>query len=247
MSGDVFDCEILCYDFVVVSMITVLQPSRFIFCLLKKQFDRIRSTVPVQFSLVFDFHQHPVFPSRYDRDHVCLLDRSSGYLDDLSFPDVRDFNEQITDKICQWGEIPPCPHCGAVLLRGMSHEFCYKPFAGRIRNYLPPPMGRELFDHIVELTKSVPNFLRILNHDLRPVLQHACVSSPNAGASNVFISSIAYALDFYRQFITPVSAIFFRTHQRIPIPPGGIEETIASVLPQNRTLQGYLRDRLDSV
>jgi hypothetical protein len=108
---------------------------------------------------------------------------------------MRDFDEEIAYKIRQWAEIPPCPPCGAVLLRGMSHESCCKPFAGRIRNYLPSPMGRELLDHIVELTQSIPNFPRVLNCDLRPVLQHARISSPNAGASNVFISGIPYALD----------------------------------------------------
>jgi hypothetical protein len=108
-------------------------------------------------------------------------------------------------------------------------------------------MGRELLDHIVNLTQSIPNFPRILKHDLRPVLQHACVSSPNAGASNVFISGIPYALDSYRQFITPVYEIFFPTQQQISIPPGGTEEIIASIPSQNRALQGYLRDRLGSV
>jgi hypothetical protein len=56
-----------------------------------------------------------------------------------------------------------------------------------------------------------------------------------------------YALDSYRQFITPVYAVFFRTQQRISIPPDGTEEIVASILSQNRTLQGYLRDRSDSV
>jgi hypothetical protein len=144
----------------------LLQPSHFIFFLPKKQFDRIRPTIPIQFSSVFSFHQHPAFPSRYDRDHICLLDRSSGYLDYLPLPDMRDFNEDIADKICQWAEIPPCPHCGAVLLRGMSHEFCCKHFAGRIRNHLAPPMSRELLVHIVELNQSIPNFPQILNRDL---------------------------------------------------------------------------------
>jgi hypothetical protein len=173
MLSDVSDCKILCYDPTVIPMTTLLQPSHFIFFLLSKQFDRIRSTMPVQFSSVFNFHQYPVFPSHYDRDHVCLLDRPSGYLDHLPFPDIRDFNEDIANKIRQRADIPPCPNCGALLLRGMSHEFCYEPFAGRIRNHLPPPMGRELFNHIVELTQSIPNFPRILNHDLQPVLQHA--------------------------------------------------------------------------
>jgi hypothetical protein len=108
-------------------------------------------------------------------------------------------------------------------------------------------MDRELFGHIVELAQSSPIFPRILNCDLRPVLQHARVSSPNGGASNVFISGIPYALDSYRQFIIPVYAVFFRTQQRIPIPPGGTKEIIASILSQNRTLQGYFRDRVDSV
>jgi hypothetical protein len=49
MSRDVSDCEILCHDLVVVPMMALLQPSHFIFFLLKKQFDRTRSTVPVQF------------------------------------------------------------------------------------------------------------------------------------------------------------------------------------------------------
>jgi hypothetical protein len=99
MSRDVSHCEILCCDRAVIPMMTLLQPIRFIFFLLKNQFNRIRSMVPVQFSSVFNFHQHPAFPSRYDRDHSCLLDRLSGYLDHLHFPDLRDFDKDITDKI----------------------------------------------------------------------------------------------------------------------------------------------------
>jgi hypothetical protein len=195
---NVSDCEILCYDRADIPMTALLQPSRFLFFLLKKQFDRIRSTVPVHFPSVFNFYECPAFPSRYDRNQICLLDWSSGYLDHLPFPDMRDFNEDIADKIRQWAEIPPCPHWGAVFLRGMSHECCCKRFAGRTKNHLPSPMGRELLDHIVELTQSIPTFPRILNRNLLSVLQHARVSSPNAGASNVFRYGIPYALDSYR-------------------------------------------------
>jgi hypothetical protein len=63
----------------------------------------------------------------------------------------------------------------------------------------------------------------------------------------VFISGIPYALDFYRQFITPVYAVFFRTQQRVPIPPGDTEEIITFILSQNKTIQGYIRDRRDLV
>jgi hypothetical protein len=79
------------------------------------------------------------------------------------------------------------------------------------------------------------------------VLQQARVSSPNAGASTLFISGIPYVLHSYWQFITPAYAIFFPTQQRIAMPLGGTEEIITSILSQNRTLQGCLRDRLDSV
>jgi hypothetical protein len=63
----------------------------------------------------------------------------------------------------------------------------------------------------------------------------------------VFIYGIPYALDSYWQFITLLYAVFFRTQQRIPISPGGTEDIITSILSQNRILQDYLRDRLDSV
>jgi hypothetical protein len=63
----------------------------------------------------------------------------------------------------------------------------------------------------------------------------------------VFISGIPSALDSHRQFITPVYVVFLPTQRQISIPPGGTEEIIASILSQNKTLQGYLRDQLDSV
>jgi hypothetical protein len=59
MSRDVSDFEILCHDPADISMMAFLQPSRFIFFLLKNQFDRIRPMVPVQFSSVFSFQFSP--------------------------------------------------------------------------------------------------------------------------------------------------------------------------------------------
>jgi hypothetical protein len=88
----------LIVKFYVIAMIARLQPSYFIFFLLKKPFDRIRSTVPIQFSSVFNFHQHPAFLSRDDCDQVCLLDRSSWYLDHLPFPDMGIFMKTLQTK-----------------------------------------------------------------------------------------------------------------------------------------------------
>jgi hypothetical protein len=108
-------------------------------------------------------------------------------------------------------------------------------------------MDEQLFNRIVHLTESAPNFARILNHDLRLVLQHACVLSPYPVASNLFISGIPYTLDTHRQFNTPVSAIFSRSDRGLPILPADIKEIIACHLSQNQTLQSDLRDQLDSI
>jgi hypothetical protein len=56
MPRDVSDCEILCSDPALIPTMALLQPSRLIFFFLKKQFDRIRSTVPVLVSSGFNFH-----------------------------------------------------------------------------------------------------------------------------------------------------------------------------------------------
>jgi hypothetical protein len=79
------------------------------------------------------------------------------------------------------------------------------------------------------------------------VLQHACVSSPNAVASTLCISGIPDALDTYRQFNTPVYAVFSLTERALPIPPGEIENIIAFILMHNETLRSYVRVRLTSV
>jgi hypothetical protein len=118
----------------------------------------------------------------------------------------------------------------------MFHEFRCRPFSDRIQSNLPRPLDQRLLDRIADLTDSDPNFPRILNYDLRPVIQHVCVSSPNGPTSSVFISGISYALDIYPQFITPVNAVFSRGRQSLPIPPGDIQETIKVILAQNETL-----------
>jgi hypothetical protein len=65
-----------------------------------------------------------------------------------------------------------------------------------------------LLNRIPQLTEVNSNFPAISNHDLRPVLQHASGSSPNAVVSNLLISTIRYTMDAHRQFRTPVDAIF---------------------------------------
>jgi hypothetical protein len=108
-------------------------------------------------------------------------------------------------------------------------------------------MDERLLNRVVQLSESRPNFPLILNHDLRPVLQYHRISAPNGPASNLFISGVSYALDTYCQFTMPVYAVFSRNDRGLPMPPGEIEESVAFILSQNRTLACYLRDRLDSL
>jgi hypothetical protein len=52
---DVSLCQILCYDQVLIPQVASLYPRDFIFFLLKSQFARVRSKVPVQFWSAFNF------------------------------------------------------------------------------------------------------------------------------------------------------------------------------------------------
>jgi hypothetical protein len=67
--------QILCFGPPLIPAIPRLQPQVFTFFLLKKRFDRIRSTVPVQFFSALNFQQLPAFPSHYDRNQFYLLDQ----------------------------------------------------------------------------------------------------------------------------------------------------------------------------
>jgi hypothetical protein len=201
--------------------------------------------VPVQFFSAFNFQQHTAFSDQYDPDDFCLLNHSSKGMAHFPFPDMREFDREIANRIRNWAECSPCPHCRAVLVQGMPDGFRCNPFRDRIRSNLPPPMDEGLLNRNIELIDSNQKIPRFLNRDLRSVLQYAFVSSLNAKASNLFTSGIPYALETYRQFTTLVYAVFSHNDRELPWPLGDIEESTDFILSQNRTLPGYLRDRLD--
>jgi hypothetical protein len=86
---DVSDFSMLCYGSSLIPSIATLEPKVFVCFLLKKHFDRIRSTVPVQFFYPFNFQQHSAFPDQYDLDDFCLLNHSSKWMARFPFPDMR--------------------------------------------------------------------------------------------------------------------------------------------------------------
>jgi hypothetical protein len=59
-----------------------------------------------------------------------------------------------------------------------------------------------------EIAQTNLNYPRRLNRDLRPVIQNADIRAPRAAGSAIFITGVPSAVDTYRQFRTPVYAIF---------------------------------------
>jgi hypothetical protein len=102
---------------------------------------------------------------------------------------------------------------------------------------LPPPMPDDLLVPIAQLSRLNSNFPRQVNWQLRPVMQYASVSSPNAAFSNMFIEGIPYAVDIYRQFRSSVYAVFCKMEQGFPIPVGQLRTTIAAALEKTNHLE----------
>jgi hypothetical protein len=71
----------------------------------------------------------------------------------------------------------------------IGHFWCW------MQIQLPPPTGQVLSNAVVGIIESNPSFLRVLNRDLRSVLQRTCVFSLNGPVSTLFTSTIPHALD----------------------------------------------------
>jgi hypothetical protein len=78
------------------------------------------------------------------------------------------------------------------------------------------------------------------------MLQSACVSSPNAIGSNLFITGNPYTFKTCPQFITSVYTAFNRNKQSLLTLHGNIEVIIVFVHLKTM-LPGYISDRLNSV
>jgi hypothetical protein len=163
--------------------------------------------VPGGFSSHSNFQQHPAFRASYNREEFCMLNELSQSLCGFLFPDIREFDVGIAERIRRWAELPPCKDCGAILRRGLPVGFCCKPFGKKIISNLPPPMEEELRQRLRKFVASNRNLAWKLNHWLRPLLQNASISRPNRNGSTMAVSGIPYAINSLRQFLTPVCAI----------------------------------------
>jgi hypothetical protein len=108
------------------------------------------------------------------------------------------------------------------------------------------PMSLDIREQINKLTEmNDPNFPRCLNRYLRPVIQNAKIASPNSAASTIFVLGIPYAVGSFRQFLTPVYAIFNAIERESSGIIGSNERLIQKkILFQNATLRKYVRERL---
>ena len=133
---------------------------------------------------------------------------------ELPFPDCHkshDFDrEQFLSIICP-GEIDHgqcCQNCGAALFNSDFSESCC--FGNeKIASHListDVPVG--IINDINKGNSKRPNFTRIVNYLLRPVIQKAHISNPRGPGSTIQIYGVPYAVDSNAQFINPVYLIF---------------------------------------
>jgi hypothetical protein len=87
-------------------------------------------------------------------------------------------------------EYPSNSYCGAILLQGMPHEFCYNRFGEWIRTNLRPSMDKRLLNRMVQFRAANSNFLWKENRDLRFAVQDAHISFLYDPASDLSISGI---------------------------------------------------------
>jgi hypothetical protein len=175
----------------IMAQIARVGASHFYSFLTRTEFNRFRDEAPRSIPS-FKFEQHPAFPSSYTRDLFCSLNSIMPGNPKFPFRDARNLSHELGDQIRKWAEIQPCEHGGAVLLHEMLARFCYQPFQHSIRTHLPHPMDPAILRQIDEFGRWNPNFPRLLNRDLRPVIQNPQIQCPNGPASNVFISSFRF-------------------------------------------------------
>jgi hypothetical protein len=166
---------------------------------------------------------------------------------EFPFSDMRaSHSSRILTFIRKEYELPPCQYCGAVEISG-GFMRCCEGFEEAIAGHLPEPMPIKMRRAIEDSTRNgSPNFPRLLNKDLRPVLQHAHVSSPNGATSTVFLKGILYAVDSFRQFLTSVYAIFNALDGESTGNEDVSTRLIRAILEQNEVLKNYVSGRISN-
>jgi hypothetical protein len=165
-SLDVSGCQILCYESPLTPAIAFFEPISVIFFVTKNEFSRIQSMVSGRFSPHLTFQQHPAFRASYNRDEFCMLNESSQPLSGFLFPDMKEVDAEIAERIRSGAELPPCKNRGAILLPGMPVGLCCKPFDQKIIGDFSPPMEEELRQRLYKFVASNRNLPWKLNPNM---------------------------------------------------------------------------------
>jgi hypothetical protein len=113
-----------------------------------------------------------------------------------------------------------------------------------MRDHLPHEFDPILLRRIEEFSGMQVNFPRILNRDLRPVVQNARMSGPRGGGATLFMSGIPYVLDPFRQFGTSVYAVFQKDHSGMAQQGGRTAGLISQLLKHNTVAGKNCRRRI---
>jgi hypothetical protein len=166
---------------------------------------------------------------------------------EFPFPEMRaSHSSRILAFLGNEYELPPCQYCGAVKISS-GFMRCCEGFEVAIAGHLPEPMQMEIRRAIEDsIRNGSANFPRLLNRDLRPVLQHAHVSSPNGAASTLFLRGIPHAVYSFRWFLTPVYAIFNALDGESTGSGDVRTRLIRTIREQNEILKNYISDRISN-
>jgi hypothetical protein len=247
------NAEILAYEPRAIQNLADLRPILYTLFLSEAQIDQASRNAPADLLAALTFKQRACFSAKYNPQAVAILQGTGKGLGSLPFPDTRHLARaeqaqwelvaaQIRDR-----EQHPCDTCGAIRVGQMEKGFCCAPFGEAIKNHLPNAMTPWLRERVADLTNGKPNAARTLNRLLRPVIQNTDIHSPRGPGSTVFLNGIPYALDQFRQFHTPVYAVFINHEEHAAETSLEMREIIRYIIPRNPVLASHVSRRWERV
>jgi hypothetical protein len=211
---DIGVLDVILFQEASVRLMPTVRCERFFVMVTGPCFSRLRAAPPVGYETMFEFEQHPGFDTiaGLAREEMVMLNQRLLWAGELPFPDMRgadpDRDGAIFEAIRAWGETPPCPRCGSLLPRGLLRDMCCRGFEEVIHEHLPPPIPAALLARVVRQTEKQPNFPRVLNQGMRPVMHHADMRYPRGGGSTMVVTGMPYGVSGVGQFKTTVYAVF---------------------------------------
>jgi hypothetical protein len=143
---DLSRCQILAYQGWTISGLTGDEAATYRFWFARRSFGWIKLWVCAPLGEVLRFQEHRAFPdlSHHNRQRQDLLNEMLVGGRELPFPDMRGADPRVAARVLlpirEWGELAPCRHCGAVILRGLSESLCCRDLEATVARELPPGM-----------------------------------------------------------------------------------------------------------